>query len=86
MRADPARRIATVLAGRGLGVPARVLADAHRPLAPLLSDVGAALGPLLSAAMGPAADDARELMDDPEGLDRLVERLDEAARTDVGAG
>lgn len=86
MRADPARRIASALAGRGLGAPARLLADAHRPLAPLLSDVGAALGPLLSAAIGPAGDDARELMDDPEGLDRLVEAFDEAVRTDVRAG
>ena len=86
MRTDPARRIAIALAGRGLGVPARLLADAHRPLAPLLSDVGAALGPLLAAAIGPAADDARQLVDDPEGLDRLVERLDEAMRTDVRTG
>jgi hypothetical protein len=86
MRADPAGRIASALVRRGLAAPARLLVDAHRPLAPLLSDVGAALGPLMAAVAGPAADDVRQLVDDAEGLDRLVESLDEAVRTDVGAG
>lgn len=86
MRADPAARIASALARRGLAAPARLLADAHRPLAPLLSDVGAALGPLMAAVAGRAGEDVLEVVDDPEGMDRLVERLDEAVRTDVGAG
>lgn len=77
-----ARRLADALARRGLAVPARLLADAHRPLAPLLADVGAAFGPLLGAAVGRMADDTRDLLDDPTGLDRLIDELD--ARTHGG--
>ena len=43
MSRDPARRIADELGRRGLTAPARLLLDAHLPLAPLLSDAGAAL-------------------------------------------
>ena len=71
-----ARRLADELDRRGLAVPGRLLADAHRPLAPLLSDVGAALGPLLRAAFGRRADDLRSTLDDPAGLDHLIEELD----------
>lgn len=57
-------------------MPGRLLADAHRPLAPLLGDLGAAIGPLLGATLGARADDLRAVADDPHGLDRLVEELD----------
>lgn len=74
---DPAaRRLAEALDRRGLALPARLLADAHRPLAPLLGDLESALGPLVSAAAGERADDARRLLGDADGLDRLIEELD----------
>jgi hypothetical protein len=73
---DPARRVAGELDRRGLATPARLLVDAHRPLAPLLADLGAALGPLLGAAVGERADDVRSIVDDPGGLDQLIEELD----------
>ena len=73
---DAAERIAAELRRRGLAAPGRLLVDAHRPLAPLLSDVGAAIGPLLGVAIGPASDDVRTVLDDERGLDRLVDRLD----------
>lgn len=76
----PARRVADELERRGLAAPGRLLVDAHRLLAPLLSDVGAAVGPLIGSAFGPAADDPRALLDDPRGLDRLVEQLDRCAQ------
>ena len=50
MSGDPARRIANELERRGLGTPARLLLDAHRPLAPLLRDAGAALDLLTAVA------------------------------------
>ncbi|MBA2264487.1 MAG: hypothetical protein H0W10_07490 [Chloroflexi bacterium] len=79
MTDGPARRLAEELDRRGLAVPGRLLADAHRPLAPLLTDLGAAFGPIIGAALGRLADDPRALLDDPLGLDRLVEQLDRRA-------
>jgi hypothetical protein len=75
----PARRLAEAFGRRGLAAPARLLADAHRPLQPLIADLGAALGPLLKAAASGATLDARDLADDPGGLDRLIEELDRRA-------
>ncbi len=77
MSRDPAARVATELARRGLGAPARLLADAHRPLAPLLSDLGAALSPLLGATVGRSGRDLGALLEDPDGLNRLIVRLDQ---------
>ena len=70
------RRMADQLERRGLAAPARLLLDAHRPLAPLLADLGAAFGPLIGTALGQLADDPRALLDDPHGLDGLVSELD----------
>lgn len=78
MTDGPARRVADELDRRGLAVPGRLLADAHRPLAPLLSDLGAAFGPIIGAALGRLADDPRALLDDPQGLERLIEQLERA--------
>jgi hypothetical protein len=78
MTGDAAGRIAEELERRGLGAAARLLADAHRPLGPLLSDVGVALGGLLWAVGGRSATGLRELVEDEAALDRLVTRLDEA--------
>jgi hypothetical protein len=78
LTADAASGIAAELDRRGLGAVARLLADAHRPLAPLLSDVGVALGGLLGAVGGGSAAALRELVEDEAALDRLAARLDEA--------
>jgi hypothetical protein len=72
---DAARRLAAALERRGLRVPGRLLADAHRPLAPLLGDLAAAFGPLLAPVAGRAGTDLATLLDDPRGLDGLVEEL-----------
>ena len=76
MPSDPARVAADELERHGLAAPARLLADAHRPLAPLLSDLGVGLGPLVRAAFGQRGDRYAALMEDPEALDRLVRHLD----------
>ena len=75
MSDTPVRRVAAELRRRGLTVPARLLADAHRPLAPLLSDLGMAVGPVIGAITGGRPE---RLLGDPDALDSLVAALDAA--------
>ena len=77
MSSDPARRIAGELERRGLGAPARLLADAHRPLRPLIADLGVALGPLARTLGGYRIDSLSRWLEEPGALDRLVVALDE---------
>ena len=77
MSGDPERTIATELRRRGLAAPVRLLLDAHRPLAPLLADAGAALDPLLRVFGGRMADDVRHLLENEAGLDRVIAALDD---------
>lgn len=76
MVADPARQVAAELERRGLGAPVRLLADAHRPLGPLLADLGVAFGPLARAIGGTSAGPLTRWLEDPGALDRLVVALD----------
>lgn len=78
MSDDPARRIAFELSRRGLAAPAHLLLDAHRPLAPLLSDAGAALSPLIRLVGVRPMEDVAGLLGDDAGLDRLIIELDNA--------
>lgn len=73
MTSSPERRLASGLRRRGLAAPARLLADAHRPIAPLLGDLAAATGPLLGALR---LDGARRLLANEEMLDALIAELD----------
>lgn len=68
-----AERLAAVLRRRGLAVPARLLADAHRPVAPLLGDLGAATGPLLGLIGGRRIG---HFLGNERALDDLIEALD----------
>jgi hypothetical protein len=86
MSRDPARRAADELDRRGLAAPARLLADAHRPLAPLLADVGAALGPLTRAVAGERAESMVRWLEDPAALDQLVDALDAPGERRAGPG
>jgi len=80
--ADTARRIAIELVRHGLGSPARLLLDAHRPLGPLAADAGAALAPLLRVLGQRTSGDLAELLDDEHAMERVIRELDdlEAAR------
>ena len=77
MRDDPARRAAQELRRRGLEPVARLLLESHRPLAPLVSDAAAALGPLMAAVGGRTAGGLVALAEDGTAMDRLVAELDE---------
>ena len=86
MSGDPARRVAEELDRRGLAAPARLLADAHRPLAPLLADLGAALGPLARAVVGDRGAAAARWLEEPDALGTLVNALDERGERRAGPG
>jgi len=86
VRGDPARRIADELGRRGLAAPARLLLDAHLPLAPLLSDAGAAITPLLRIFGGSTVDDLGRLLDDETGMERLISELDHAGERHAESG
>ena len=83
MTDTPARRVAAELGRRGLALPARLLVEAHLPLAPLLADAGAAFGPLLGRVGGGTVDDLRLLIDDEDGMRRLVDALDDIEEPDA---
>jgi hypothetical protein len=76
MALDPARQVAQELDRRGLATPARLLADAHRPLGPLLADLGVAIGPLARAIGGTRVGSLTRWLEDPGALDRLIVALD----------
>ena len=76
MSVDPAHRLAEALDRHGLAAPARLLADAHRPLGPLLAAVGVAVGPRARAVGGGRVGPLTRWLEDPHALDRLVEALD----------
>lgn len=86
MSAEPARRIAAELGRRGLAAPARLLLDAHRPLAPLVSNVGVAVDPFLRMVGARMTEDVRHVLGDPAGLERVIAELDEAGERDAEPG
>ena len=75
MTRGAARRLAALLERRGLGEPGRLLADAHRPLAPLLGDLAAASGPLARLVGSRPIDDLHAVLEDPDGLEHLADEL-----------
>ena len=86
MRVDPARLVADELDRRGLAAPGRLLADAHRPLAPLMADLGAALGPLARAVVGDRAASVLHWLEEPNALDQVVEAIDARGERHAGSG
>lgn len=86
MSPDPAARLAAALRQRGLAVPARLVADAHRPLGPLLADVGAGLGPLARLLGGERGAATARLLEDPEAIDRFLAAIDAGEGADAEPG
>ncbi|MEO6578033.1 MAG: hypothetical protein ABIO99_03955 [Candidatus Limnocylindria bacterium] len=83
MSEDAARRIATHLGRRGLAAPARLILDAHRPLAPMLADIGAALAPMMGWRDAAASGSLRQLMGDESAVDRVLHELDALGERDA---
>jgi len=69
-------RLADELDRRGLNVPAAILLDAHRPLLPLLRQVGIFSGPLIGPLIGVRRmAGLQRLLEEPRAFDRLIVRL-----------
>jgi hypothetical protein len=75
MTDDRSESIAAELRRRGLGPPALLLLEAHRPLRPLLSSLALFLQPLARPLLGSGADAVQQALDDDQGYDALLERL-----------
>jgi hypothetical protein len=86
VRDDPARRVAEQLERRGLGPVARMLLEAHLPLAPLLADIGAALGPLTGAVGGRPARELASMAENGTAMERLIAELDAVEGRDAQPG
>lgn len=78
MREELAGEVARGLQRRGLGAPARLLLEAHRPLRPLLAEAAAFLGPLARPLLGSRYTTLAGLLDREAGYDELIDALDRA--------
>ena len=75
MTDDRSENIAAELRRRGLGPPALLLLEAHRPLRPLLSSLALFLQPLSRPLLGARADGVQQALDDDECYEALIDRL-----------
>jgi hypothetical protein len=83
LTSDPADALAGELERRGIGGPAAILLDAHRPLLPLIRQGSLFLGPLLGSLLGSRRYGIlRQALDDPETYDRLAAALADDDRVD----
>ena len=76
MREEAARAVADELQRRGLAAPARLLVDAHRPLAPLIGSAATFLGPLVAGIAGERGSRMLRLLEEPDGIATLIAQLD----------
>lgn len=83
LTSEPADLLADELERRGVGAPAAILLDAHRPLLPLVRQGAIFLGPLLDQLLGPRRHGIlRRAIEDPATYDRLTARLADKPRDD----
>lgn len=75
MTEDRSESIAAEIRRRGLGAPALLLLEAHRPLRPLLSSVALFLQPLSRPLLGTTAERVQHVLDDEGAYDSLLDRL-----------
>lgn len=76
LTSEPADLLADELERRGIGGPAAILLDAHRPLLPLIRQGAIFLGPLLGTLLGPRRHGIlRRAVDDPAAYEQLTARL-----------
>jgi len=76
LTSEAADLLADQLERRGIGAPAAILLDAHRPLLPLIRQGSIFLGPLLAQLLGPRRHGIlRQAIHDPATYDRLAAKL-----------
>lgn len=77
--------MAEELRRRGLGLPARLILDAHRPAAPLASDLGVAVAPFLGR-LGGFGRLLGPIVARPDGIERMIAAIDELEERDAEPG
>jgi hypothetical protein len=76
LTSEPADQLADELERRGVGAPAAILLNAHRPFLPLIRQGAIFLGPLLTPIIGRRRFGVmRDALDDPATYERLAARL-----------
>ncbi len=76
LTSEPADLLAAELERRGVGAPAAILLDAHRPLLPLIRQGAIFLGPLLGTLLGARRHGIlRRAIHDPATYERLTAAL-----------
>ena len=75
MTSDRSEILAAEIRRRGLGAPALLLLQAHRPLRPLLSSLALFLQPVSRPLFGARTDLVQRALDDDQGYDALLDRL-----------
>lgn len=78
MSAESHLDLIEALRRRGLAAPASLLLDAHRPLRPLLAELGTFLSPVIGPLAGERYRRLRATLDDERAYDDLIERLGDA--------
>jgi hypothetical protein len=78
MGEELAGEIARSLQRRGLGAPARLLLEAHRPLRPLLAEAAAFLSPVARPLLGRRFTAIAGLLEHEAGYDSLLDALEGA--------
>ena len=72
------RTIAERIVLKGLGAPAILFLEMHRPLSGLLYNLSLLSSPVLSALFGPRAESyTRKIFESPDNFDRLIRMIED---------
>ena len=77
LRDDPIEHVAREIQLRGMTVPAMMFLEASRPYRPLGSQAMLFFDPVLRGIFGSGSIELARVLADDQGIDRLIERLEE---------
>lgn len=77
LRDDPVEYVAREIQLHGVTIPAVMFLEASRPYRPLGSQAMLFFDPVLRSLFGSSSQAMQRIMADDQGIDRLIERLEE---------